>query len=156
MSLLAFLLTHVAFGKRPFSHSKGEKVMRKILIVSIPFAVFAAALVAPAWAARGGGGSGHGATVSAAAHSAHSSGSPVGSSVRGVARSNSQGPSHANANAISHVQNSPGRANSNSVLGNADASASTMTSTQMTSGHGQGKAAKTAKSGKTKGKKSIQ
>ena len=128
--------------------------MRKILIVSIPFAVFAAALVAPAWAARGGGGSGHGATVSAAAHSAHSSGSPVGSSVRGVARSNSQGPSHANANAISHVQNSPGRANSNSVLGNGGATTTSSDFTQMTGARGHGKASKTAKSGKAKGKKS--
>lgn len=130
--------------------------MRKIVFRPILIGVVAATLAFPAWAAHGGGGSGHGAAVSAAAHSAHMGGTPVGPSVRSVARSNSQGPTHASANAISHVQNSPGRANSNSVLGNADASASTMTSTQMTSGHGQGKAAKTAKSGKTKGKKSIQ
>jgi hypothetical protein len=122
--------------------------MRKSVFRPIVIGVVAATLVFPAWAARGGGGSGHGATVSAAAHSAHMSGSPVGPSVRSVARSNSQGPSHASANAISHVQNSPGKANSNSVLGNGD----TSTSTQMASG--QGKAAKTAKSGKAKGKKS--
>ena len=126
--------------------------MRKILIVSIPFAVFAAALVAPAWAARGG--TGHGATVSAAAHSAHANGSSVGSSVRSEARSNSQGPSHANANAISHVQNSPGRANSNSVLGNGGATTTSSDFTQMTGARGHGKASKTAKSGKAKGKKS--
>ena len=132
--------------------------MRKIVFRPILIGAVAATLAFPAWAAHGGGGSGHGATVSAAAHSAHMGGTPVGPSVRSVARSNSQGPTHASANAISHVQNSPGRANSNSVLGNADASTSTMasTSTQMTSGHGQGKAAKTAKSGKAKGKKSIQ
>ena len=132
--------------------------MRKIVFRPILIGVVAATLAFPAWAAHGGGGSGHGAAVSAAAHSAHMGGTPVGPSVRSVARSNSQGPTHASANAISHVQNSPGRANSNSVLGNADASTSTMasTSTQMTSGHGQGKAAKTAKSGKAKGKKSIQ
>ena len=133
--------------------------MRKIVFRPILLGVVAATLVFPAWAARGGGGSGHGATVSAAGHSAHMSGSPVGPSVRSVARSNSQGPSHASANAISHVQNSPGKANSNSVLGNGGTSTSTdgmaSTSTQMTSGRGQGKAAKTAKSGKAKGKKSI-
>jgi hypothetical protein len=100
--------------------------MRKIL-----FGIIAVALISPAWAAsHGAGGSGHGATVSAAAHSAHSSGSPVGPSVRSVARSNSQGPSHASANAISHVQNSPGKANMNSVLGNGGTS--TSTSTQVT------------------------
>ena len=131
--------------------------MRKILCVPILLGAVAAALAFPAWAARGGGGSGHGATVSAAAHSAHGSGSPVGPSVRSVARSNSQGPSHASANAISHVQNSPGRANSNSVLGNGgDTMSTSETSSEMTTGRGHGKSAKTAKSGKAKGKKSIQ
>ena len=133
--------------------------MSKIVFRPILVGVVAATLLSPAWAARGGGGSGHGATVSAAAHSAHMSGSPVGPSVRSVARSNSQGPSHASANAISHVQNSPGRANSNSVLGNGDTSTSTdemaSTSTRMTNGRGQGAATKTAKSGKAKGKKST-
>jgi hypothetical protein len=135
--------------------------MRKIPVGAILIGVFAATLVFPAWAARGGGGSGHGATVSAAAHSAHTSGSPVGPSVRSVARSNSQGPSHASANAISHVQNSPGRANSNSVLGNGgtttstDNGTTTSTSAQMGHGHGHGNASKTAKSGKAKGKKTT-
>ena len=131
--------------------------MRKILCVPILLGAVAATLVFPAWAARGGGGSGHGASVSAAAHSAHASGSPVGPSVRSTARSNSQGPSHASANAISHVQNSPGRANSNSVLGNGgDTMSTSETSSEMTTGRGHGKSAKTAKSGKAKGKKSIQ
>jgi hypothetical protein len=131
--------------------------MRKILFGPILLGAVAAALAFPAWAARGGGGSGHGATVSAAAHSAHASGSKVGPSVRSVARSNSQGPSHASANAISHVQNSPGKANSNSVLGNGGETTSTSTdSSEMTAARGQGKAKKTAKSGKAKGKKSIQ
>ena len=131
--------------------------MRKILFRPILFGAVAAALAFPAWAARGGGGSGHGATVSAAAHSAHANGSPVGSSVRSVARSNSQGPSHASANAISHVQNSPGRANSNSVLGNGgDMTSASATSSEMTTGRGHGKSTKTAKSGKAKGKKSTQ
>ena len=128
--------------------------MRKIFVVSIPIAVFAAALAFPAWAARGGGGSGHGATVSAAAHNAHANGSPVGSSVRSEARSKSQGPYHASANAISHVQNSPGRANSNSVLGNGGATTTSSDFTHMTGARAHGKASKTAKSGKAKGKKS--
>lgn len=135
--------------------------MRKIPLGPILLGAVAATLVFPAWAARGGGGSGHGATVSAAAHSSHMSGSPVGTSVRDVARSNSQGPSHASANAISHVQSSPGKANSNSVLGNGGTTTTndgttTTTSSQMTSAHGHGKATKTAKSGKSKGKKAIQ
>jgi hypothetical protein len=91
--------------------------MRNISINIIAAALIVSASIGPAWAARGGGGSGHGPTVSAAAHMAHQSGQPVGASVRTVARSNSQGPSHASANAISHVQNSPGKANANSVLG---------------------------------------
>jgi hypothetical protein len=115
--------------------------MRRIL-----FGIIAVALISPAWAAgHGAGGSGHGATVSAAAHSAHMSSSPVGPSVRSVARSNSQGPSHASANAISHVQNSPGKANMNSVLGNGGTStststqATTMASTKSNKGKHKGK-----------------
>ena len=123
--------------------------MRKIL-----FGIIAVAFVSPVWAAgHGGGGSGHGATVSAAAHSAHTSGSPVGPQVRSVARSQSQGPTHASANAISHVQNSPGKANSNSVLGNGGAT--TTTSAGMTTAHGHGNSSAMTKSGKSKGKKSI-
>jgi hypothetical protein len=120
--------------------------MRKIL-----FGIIAAALISPAWAAgHGAGGSGHGATVSAAAHSAHMNASPVGPSVRSVARAQSQGPAHASANAISHVQNSPGKANMNSVLGNGgSATTTTSTSTQMTT------AATSTKSGKAKGKSRI-
>jgi len=112
--------------------------MRKIL-----FAIIAAAVVVPAWAARGGGGSGHGSSVSAAAHSAHQAGSPPGASVRTTARANSQGPSHASANAISHVQNSPGKANANSVLGDGG-TVSTTNSARMS--------ASSAKAGKAKGK----
>jgi hypothetical protein len=109
--------------------------MRKIL-----FGIIAVALISPAWAAgHGAGGSGHGATVSAAAHSAHSSGSPVGPSVRSVARSNSQGPSHASANAISHVQNSPGKANMNSVLGNGGTSTSTQATRTASTKSNKGK-----------------
>jgi hypothetical protein len=126
--------------------------MRNILFGKILLGIVAGALVFPVWAARGGGGSGHGATVSAAAHSAHMSGSPVGPSVRTEARSKSQGPTHASANAISHVQNSPGKANSNSVLGNGGATATTSTGATT---HGHGKATKTAKTGKGNGKKSI-
>ena len=89
--------------------------MRIILLSTI---AIAATLPAWAWAAgHGGGGTGHGANVSQTAHAAKMNGTPVGPSVRPVARSNSQGPAHASANAISHVQNSPGRAASNSVLG---------------------------------------
>jgi hypothetical protein len=91
--------------------------MRIILISAV-----ALAAAFPTWSlARGngggGGGMGHGADVSQAAHAAKLNGTPVGTSVRGVARSNSQGPAHASTNAISHVQNSPGKAASNSVLG---------------------------------------
>jgi len=89
--------------------------MRTILLSAI---AIVATLPASAWAAgHGGGGTGHGANVSQTAHTARMNGSPVGPSVRPVARSKSQGPAHANANAISHVQNSPGKAASNSVLG---------------------------------------
>lgn len=88
--------------------------MRTILVSAI-----ALAATFPAWAAggHGGGAMNHGADVSQAAHAARMSGSPVGPAVRSVARSNSQGPTHASANAISHVQNSPGKAAGNSVLG---------------------------------------
>lgn len=130
--------------------------MRKIPFCRILFGIISAAMVFPVMAAGhgGGGGSGHGATVSAAAHSAHTSGSPVGPQVRSVARSQSQGPTHASANAISHVQNSPGKANSNSVLGNGGTTTTT-TSTGTTSAHGHGNSSAMAKSGKSKGKKSI-
>lgn len=105
----------------------------RTLLISI---VVAAAFPVLAWGAgHGGGGMGHGADVSQAAHSARMSGAPVGPSVRAVARGNSQGPAHASANAISHVQNSPGRAASNSVLGG----------TSVTTTHA-------ASSGKAKGK----
>ena len=59
----------------------------------------------------------HGALVSQAAHQAHTSGMKVGPQVRSVARSNSQGPSHANAHAIAAVNGAHGNAASNSVLG---------------------------------------
>jgi len=110
-------------------------------------AFIAAVLISPAaWAApHGGGGSGHGHSVSAAAHSAHQGGMPAGPSVRSVARANSQGPTHASANAISHVQNSPGKANSNSVLGNGGTTTTTTTSTQAL-------ATTSTKSAKAKGK----
>lgn len=95
-------------------------MMRSILVSAA-----ALALTTTAWAAgHGGGGMGHaggmshGADVSQMAHAAKQGGSPVGPNVRSVARSKSQGPMHASDNALSHVQNSPGRANANSVLGN--------------------------------------
>jgi len=70
----------------------------------------ALAIMAPAWGAgHGNSGNNHGATVSQAAHDAKANAQPVGPAVRGVARSNSQGPSHASANGIAH-------ANSHSVL----------------------------------------
>lgn len=99
--------------------------MRTVLISAI-----AIAATFPAWAAHGGGGMNHGSDVSQAAHAARMSGSPVGPSVRSVARSNSQGPAHASANAISHVQNSPGKAASNSVLGTSTTSASPLAVTR--------------------------
>jgi len=119
--------------------------MQNRLIASI-----AAALISPAaWAApHGGGGSGHGASVSAAAHSAHQGGMPAGPSVRSVARANSQGPTHASANAISHVQNSPGKANSNSVLGNGATGTSGTGSSASVSTSGQARV--TTQSGKSK------
>jgi len=109
--------------------------MRVLLVSAIAIAV-----TFPAWAAHGGGGMNHGSDVSQAAHAARMSGSPVGPSVRSVARSNSQGPVHASPNAISHVQNSPGRAASNSVLGGS--TSSSLTATKL---KGKGKV-------KTKGK----
>jgi hypothetical protein len=79
--------------------------------------ILAIALTSPAWGAgHGPAGVNHGASVSQTAHMAKQNGSPVGASVRDVARSKSQGPNHASANAIQHVQNSPGRAASHSVL----------------------------------------
>lgn len=137
---------------------------------SIAAIVLAAGVMGiPAWAAgHGGGGMGHGAggmghgaggmshsaggtdhgaTVSAAAHSAHTGGEKVGPAVRSVARSNSQGPLHASANAISHVQNSPGKANSNSVLGTG-ATSSTATTAKTHPSHGRSTAkSKPAKTG---------
>lgn len=92
-------------------------------------------------------GNGHGATVSAASHSAHASGEKVGPQVRSVARSNSQGPAHASANAISHVQNSPGSANANSVLG-------TGTTSPGVASHGHSMAK--SKTAKAHGSKSTQ
>ena len=75
----------------------------------------------------------HGALVSQTAHQAHASGMKVGPQVRTVARSKSQGPSHANSHAITAVNGTHGNAASNSVLG---------TSTTSTSGtsikHGKG------------------
>ncbi|HSE12481.1 MAG TPA: hypothetical protein VLB69_07595 [Rudaea sp.] len=135
-------------GAAVHSHER-RRIMRKI-----PFGIIAFALISPAWAAgHGGGGSGHGAAVSAAAQSAHMSGSPVGASVRDVARSQSQGAAHANANAITHVQNSPGMANANSVLGSGATTATTTTSPRMTTAaRGHGSTARTAKSGKVRGK----
>jgi len=117
--------------------------------------LLACAMSGTAWAARGGthgssgnGGTSHGATVSATAHSAKMNGQPVGPAVRDVARSNSQGPSHASANAISHVQNSPGRANSNSVLGTGTSTSATGTGA-TSHGHAHAKAKpKGSKSGK--------
>ncbi|HET7063146.1 MAG TPA: hypothetical protein VFI49_02650 [Rudaea sp.] len=102
--------------------------MRKIL-----FGIIVATMITPAWAAgHGAGGSGHGAAVSAAAQGARMGSSPVGPAVRDVARSQSQGAVHANANAISHVQNSNGMANTNSVLGNGGTTTTTTTSAQTT------------------------
>ena len=115
----------------------------------ISAALAACAMSIPAWAYGHGGGAGHGATVSAAAHAAHMSGQPAGSSVRAVARSGSQGPTHASANAISHVQNSPGKANSNSVLGNGAASTAATHGHATAHGHSMAKT-KPQKSGKGK------
>ena len=109
--------------------------MRKYTLIAS--AVALAALTVPAFAAGRGnaggaratgaqtasmaqaGGMGHGlgTSVRQAAMTARQAGTPVGSSVRAAARVNAQGPVNANANAITHVQNSTGQANANSVLG---------------------------------------
>jgi hypothetical protein len=117
---------------RHFDTSKEVSIMRKNSFHII--AAFAACVaITPAWAAgHGAGGSGHGATVSAAAMAARQGDQPVGASVRTVARSNSQGALHANANAISHVQGSKGQANANSVLGSGGAATTTSTSLKTT------------------------
>ena len=98
--------------------------MRKNIFPIVAAALVSAAIT-PAWAAGPGAGGSHGATVSAAAMSARQGGQPVGMSVRTAARVNSQGPLRANASAISHVQNSTGQANANSVLGNGAATSTT-------------------------------
>src|SRR4051812_35831962 len=70
----------------------------------------ALAVSSTAWGAgHGKSGNTHGAMVSQTAHDARANGQPVGPAVRDMARSNSQGPSHASANGIAH-------ANSHSVL----------------------------------------
>jgi hypothetical protein len=61
--------------------------------------------------------------------SARQGGQPIGMSVRTAARVNSQGPLHANASAISHVQNSTGQANANSVLGSGGTTSTTGSTT---------------------------
>jgi len=66
----------------------------------------------------------HGQVVSQTAHKAHTSGMKVGPQVRTVARSKSQGPSHANAHAIAAVNGAHGNAASNSVLGSSAAGTS--------------------------------
>jgi len=95
--------------------------------------MLAVALTSPAWGAGHGGGhanthDNHGAMVSQTAHDAKMNGRPRGPDVRDVARSKSQGPSHASANGIAH-------ANSHSVLAGA-------TSTKQT-GKGHTKKTKT-------------
>jgi hypothetical protein len=93
-----------------------------------PLFILAIALTSPAWGAGHGHGNAagnHGSDVSQAAHSAKANGEPVGPAVRDVARSNSQGPSHASANGIAH-------ANSHSVL-------ATNSSTTNTKHIGKGK-----------------
>ncbi|GAC1679411.1 MAG: hypothetical protein NVS9B2_30520 [Steroidobacteraceae bacterium] len=121
------------------------------------FLLISAAFVAPAFAAGGHGGGGgfgghamgasvshgmslhaasththpanHGALVSQTAHQAHASGMKVGPQVRTVARSKSQGPTHANSHALAAVNGTHGNAGSNSVLG---------TSTGTSTRHGKG------------------
>jgi hypothetical protein len=91
--------------------------------------LLALAFASPAWSAsHGNTHDNHGAMVSQTAHDAKANGQAVGPAVRDVARSNSQGPSHASANGIAH-------ANSHSVLAGA-------TSTKQT-GKGHAKKAKT-------------
>jgi len=81
--------------------------------------MLALVLTSPAWGAgHGKSGNNHGATVSQAAHDAKANGQPVGPAVRDVARSKSQGPSHASANGIAH-------ANSHSVLASGSSTTST-------------------------------
>lgn len=70
----------------------------------------------------------HGALVSQTAHQAKASGMKVGPQVRAVARSKSQGPSHANANAITH-------ASSNSVLNSSTKTATRSTTTGVSIRH---------------------
>lgn len=118
---------------------------------SLLFLAFGAAFTLPAFAAGGHGGGGgghsmslqsssmsmghmtnpstHGAAVSAAAHDAKLSGEKVGPQVRAVARSNSQGPAHANSHAINAVNGSHGNATSNSVLGTGGSSSTSTAST---------------------------
>ena len=89
-----------------------------------------AALTSPAWAApHGNSHSNHGAMVSQTAHDAKANGQPVGPTVRDVARSNSQGPTHASANGIAH-------ANSHSVLAGATSTKQTGKGKTKTKTHG--------------------
>jgi hypothetical protein len=99
------------------------------------FCLLALALTSPAWGAGHGGGhansgNNHGALVSQTAHDAKANGQSVGPAVRDVARSKSQGPSHASANGIAH-------ANSHSVLASGS---STVTTRQTGKGHMKTKA----------------
>lgn len=92
--------------------------------------VIAIALSSTAWGAGHGhmsSAGGHGFDVSQAAHNARAGGQPVGPSVRDVARSKSQGPSHASATALAH-------ANSHSVL-----AANTSTTAAKPTGRGKSK-----------------
>jgi len=87
-----------------------------------------------AWGARHGGslgnsGNNHGAMVSQTAHDAKMNGQPVGPAVRDVARSKSQGPSHASANGIAH-------ANSHSVLAGNSSGTAAKTKVKKTKTHG--------------------
>src|SRR3569832_1772736 len=82
--------------------------MRKQLILAT--AILTSAIVAPAWAAQG-----RGAAQSSRAATAQAGQS--GQDARTAARANSQGPEYASPTAIDRVQNSPGQANNNSVLG---------------------------------------
>ena len=96
--------------------------------------MLALALTSPAWGAGHGGGHGnsgnnHGALVSQTAHDAKANGQPVGPTVRDVARSKSQGPSHASANGIAH-------ANSHSVLAGATSTKQTGKGHTKTKTHG--------------------
>jgi hypothetical protein len=75
----------------------------------------------------------HGALVSATAHQAKAEGVRVGPRVRAVARSKSQGPAHASKRAIARVNNSPGRAENNSVLSGNTTTSGSSTSTVVSS-----------------------